>query len=160
LTAAIEYPRFGWLIPGRVAGAPHPDLYDGLGALAPFLRNQRIGAIVTLYQEPLAPSAETFGFSSLYVETPDFRPPPDLPRILAFVAEQLAQDTAVLVHCYAGIGRTGTVLAAWLLREHPTLSVADAVARVRDEYIPEYARLRFPEDPSQVEALERFASTR
>ena len=63
-------------------------------------------------------------------------------------------------HCFAGIGRTGTVLAAWLLRQDPALSAVDAMSRVRDSYIPEYARSRFPEHPSQAEALERFAETR
>ena len=30
--AVIEYPRFNWLEAGRVAGAPHPDLNEGLRA--------------------------------------------------------------------------------------------------------------------------------
>ena len=55
---------------------------------------------------------------------------------------------------------TGTVLAAWLIRQDTGLSAAAAISRVRDEYIPEYARHRFPEHPSQTEALERFARER
>lgn len=147
-------------MPGELGGAPHPDLSDGLAAVTPFLRNQGIGTIVTLYDKPLAPSPEEFGFRSLFVETPDFRPPLDLDQVIAFIAAQLQEQRAVLVHCFAGIGRTGTVLAAWLLANDPTLSVADAIARVREEYIPEYARRRFPEHPTQVEALELFAQAR
>jgi atypical dual specificity phosphatase len=155
----MEYPRFKWLVPGRIAGAPHPDLFNGLSALAPFLRSQRVVAIVTLCDRPLQPNPEHLGFRSLFVETPDFRPPPDLSGILAFIADVQDQG-GVLVHCFAGIGRTGTVLSAWLLQQHPTLLAAEAIARVREEYIPEYARARFPEDPSQVEAIERFAQSR
>jgi Polymorphic toxin system, DSP-PTPase phosphatase len=155
----MEYPRFKWLVPGKIAGAPHPDLFDGLAAVAPFLRSQGIAAIVTLFDRPLQPNPESLGFRSLFVDTPNFRPPPDLPRILAFMEDVLAQG-GVLVHCYAGIGRTGTVLSAWLLRQDPTLVAADAIARVREEYIPEYARTRFPEHPSQGEAIERFAQSR
>ena len=154
-----EYPRFNWLVQGKIAGAPHPDLYDGLDAVAPFLRSQGIGAIVTLCDKPLESDPATLGFEYLFVETPNYRPPPGLRSILAFIDAQLDAGRGVLVHCFAGIGRTGTVLTAWLLDQNPELSVEQAVSRVRDEYVPAYARTRFPEDPSQAEALEAFAKT-
>jgi hypothetical protein len=156
----IEYPRFRWLVPGKIAGAPHPDLYDGLPALIPFLRKSHVGCIISVCDRPLEPSPEVLGFSYLFVETPDFRPPPDLPRILAFMEEEVHQGRPVLVHCFAGIGRTGTVLAGWLLQQERTMSAEQAVASVRERYIPEYARDRFPEHPSQLEALERLARER
>jgi atypical dual specificity phosphatase len=157
---AIEYPRFKWLVVSKIAGAPHPDLSGGLPVVASFLREQGIGGIVTLCEQPLKPNAESLGFEYLFAETPDFRPPSDFPRILAFMETQMEQGRGVLVHCFAGIGRTGTVLAAWLLRQEPTLSAVEAIARVRDEYIPEYAQDRFPEHPSQLDALQQFARTR
>jgi atypical dual specificity phosphatase len=156
----IEYPRFKWLVASKIAGAPHPDLFGGLPVIASFLREQGIGGIVTLCERPLEPNVKSLGFEYLFAETPDFRPPSDLPRILAFMETQVEQGRGVLVHCFAGIGRTGTVLAAWLLRQEPTLSVMEAIARVRDEYVPEYAHHRFPEHPSQLEALQQFARTR
>lgn len=156
----IEYPRFKWLVPGKIAGAPHPDLFGGLPMLASFLREQGIGGIVTLYERPLELDVESLGFEYLFAETPDFRPPSDLPRILAFMEIQVEQGRGVLVHCFAGIGRTGMVLAAWLLRQEPMLSAEEAIARVRDGYIPEYAQDRFPEHPSQLEALQEFARAR
>ena len=64
------------------------------------------------------------------------------------------------MHCYAGIGRTGTVLAAWLLQQRLELSADQAIECVKSDYIPEYARTRFPEDPSQTEALRSFAALR
>jgi atypical dual specificity phosphatase len=158
--AAIEYPRFNWLVRGKLAGAPHPDLYQGLATVAPFLRGQGIGGIVTLFDSPLQPNAEDLGFRYLFVQTPEFRPPPDLPGIVSFIDAQLDQGRGVLVHCFAGIGRTGTVLAAWLLHRDPGLSAAQAISRVRKDYIPDQARMRFPEDPSQAEALQRFARGR
>jgi atypical dual specificity phosphatase len=156
----LEYQRFKWLVPGRIAGAPHPDLSGGLVATAPFLRAQGVGAIITLFEKPLEPNPTELGFQYLFVETPNFRPPPDLGIVLAFIETQLDRSRGVLLHCFAGIGRTGTVLAAWLIRQDTGLSAAAAISRVRDEYIPEYARLRFPEHPSQAEALERFARER
>ena len=129
--AVIEYPRFNWLEAGRVAGAPHPDLNEGLRAVAPFLRSQGIGSIVTLFDKPLEPHPEELGFQYLFVPTPNFRPPPNLSRIVAFIEAQVRQGRGVLVHCFAGIGRTGTVLAAWLLHRDATLSAVDAMSRVR-----------------------------
>lgn len=110
-----DYARFRWLVPGKLAGAPHPNLSGGLVAVMSFLCAQGIGAVLTLYGQALEPSPEAFGFRTLFVETPDFRPPPDFNRILGFIAAQLQDQRAVLVHCFTGIGRTGTVLAARLL---------------------------------------------
>lgn len=67
----LEYPRFKWLVPGRIAGAPHPDLSGGLVAMAPFLRAQGIGAIVTL----LGRSMGTFRFvEAMQEKINDFDP--------------------------------------------------------------------------------------
>lgn len=156
----IEYPRFAWLVDGKIAGGPHPDLFGGLPALAPFLREKGVGGIVTVCDRPLEANVESLGFEYHFAETPDFAPPSNLPGILAFMAEQVDQGRGVLVHCFAGIGRTGAVLAAWLLWSQPTLSAAEAIAWVRDRYIPGYAKNRFPEHPSQLEALEEFARMR
>jgi protein-tyrosine phosphatase len=152
-----EYLRFNWLVPGKIAGAPHPELCDGLASVAAFLHEQGVGSIVTLHEKPIDPPPQEFGFQYLFVETADFQPPANLPRILDFINAELEEGRGVLVHCFAGIGRTGTVLAAWLLQQDATLSAIDAITRVRDEYIPDYARTRFPESAEQEEALEKFA---
>ncbi len=142
--------------PTSPPGALHPDLFDGLGAIAPYLRAQGVGAIVTAYHAPLDPDPATLGFAGLFLETADFYPP-DLYAATRFIARCLAEATPVVVHCYAGIGRTGSILAASLLHADAGISVEAAITRVRDEYIPEYARGRFPEHPRQEEALRMFA---
>jgi len=45
----------------------------------------------------------------------------------------LDQGAVVAVHCRAGIGRTGTILAAWLIREGG-LSATGAIERLRTIY--------------------------
>ena len=99
-------------------------------------------------------------FRYLFVETPDFQPPPNLANILEFAETDLRQGLGVMVHCLAGIGRTGTVLAAWMLKQNHQLTAMEAVLYVRERYIPDYARSRFSEHPSQFDALEQFARAR
>jgi protein-tyrosine phosphatase len=50
-------------------------------------------------------------------------------RILPFLAESAARNVPVVVHCSGGSGRTGHVLAAWLVR-HRGLSVDAALSAV------------------------------
>lgn len=154
------YPRFAWLVPGVVCSAPHPDLFGGLAALAPALRAEGVGAILTLGDEPLEPDPGELGFAYRFVATPNYRPPPDLAEIVTWLDAQIAAGRPPLVHCFAGIGRTGTVLVAWALHRDPELCADDAIAWVRERSIPTYAHSRFPEDPSQERAMRAFAEVR
>lgn len=86
--ALVQSPRFNWLVSDKIPGAPHPDRQDGFFAVALFLRAHGIRGVITVCERPLAPSSAELGFLYLFVETPDFRRPADLPQILAFVAAQ------------------------------------------------------------------------
>ena len=49
--------------------------------------------------------------------------------LLARMSAALRRGEVLAVHCLAGLGRTGTVLAAWLVREG--LTAEEALRRVR-----------------------------
>lgn len=113
---------FYWLIAGVLAGSRRPGGRNGharLDAELAWLRSQGIGAILTLTEEPLEPSIVVeHSFVTLHLPVADLTPPTpeQLADALAFIDRQRATDRPVLVHCLAGQGRTGTVLAAYLIR--------------------------------------------
>jgi len=49
--------------------------------------------------------------------------------ILDFLEDSALRKQKVVVHCLAGLGRTGHVLAAWLVRHHG-LSIQDAIDKM------------------------------
>ncbi len=71
---------------------------------------------------------------------------------LGFLDEQLARGRAVVVHCLVGQGRTGTVLAAYLIRSGA--APQDAIARLR-QVCPGAIG-----NPEQERALHAFARRR
>ena len=54
-----------------------------------------------------------------------------LNRIFEFLREAESKDEPVVVHCYAGLGRTGHVLAAWLVHRRG-LSAEQALRTLTD----------------------------
>jgi atypical dual specificity phosphatase len=69
-------------------------------------------------------------------------------RLNEFVERELADGGRVLAHCYAGIGRTGTVLASRLVWQG--LSVEEAVRTVRSQ------EPRAIQTAEQMEVLHHF----
>jgi len=66
------------------------------------------------------------------------------------IDESLAGRKPVVAHCLGGIGRTGTVLAAYLV--HRGLPAGDAIAHVRRV---RYPSIETPEQEAAVRAFER-----
>ncbi len=110
--------NFSFVIPGKLAGSGRPGGYGDPRADLAWLARQGIGAVVTLTEEPLDPAAlRDAGLKSLHLPVQDFRAPrmTQMRRFVSFVEECFAQDLAVAVHCGAGMGRTGTMLACYLV---------------------------------------------
>ena len=124
---------FTIIVPGRLAVMNRPGMYTSLGEDLAFLHGERVGAIVSLTTMPLDIEAvRRAELEYLHEPVPDFTAPgpEQLGRIIEFIARQSEElERLVLVHCGAGLGRSGTVAAAYLVRGG--LEPGAAIERVR-----------------------------
>ena len=97
------------------------------------LRNAGIEILLTLTEQPVRDDwMRDAGLLSVHVPVPDmFAPTPTQMRHCVEVIRKATDaGMGVNVHCFAGMGRTGTILAAWLIAGGDTAD--DAIRRVRD----------------------------
>src|SRR5437764_5380219 len=92
-----------------------------------WLRRHGIQVLLSLTEEPLRRDwINDAGLMSVHEPIIDFSVPTQeqLDRCISVIERALAQDMGVAVHCTAGRGRTGTILAAWFVTQG--LSTAQA----------------------------------
>lgn len=132
-----------WIIPGALAGMPMPmiapERFEDGGPIdayeddLPAMAAAKIGAVVCLLNMPQAASVyESVGMAFHCDPIPDGFPPSDHQawRAISFIDHQRAAGKAVLVHCVGGLGRTGTILAAYLIAHGATSDAA--IRQVRE----------------------------
>jgi atypical dual specificity phosphatase len=141
--------RFYWLVEGELAGCSRPALSSDLD----WLHEQGITALLSLTETPLDEAMlGAHGLQSLHLPVPDLTPPTPEQFLdaLEFIDLQRAQGHAVAVHCLMGQGRTGSILAAYLIRNG--ISSEEALRELR-RICPGAV-----ENPAQEHALAAFAS--
>lgn len=144
---------FMWLIKGKLAGTPMPGVfYDSQYDLSAL---QRVGIthLVSLMQEQEPPTALylEYGIQALWCPVPDMGAPAidDALKICQQVDALLSQENSIAFHCRAGMGRTGTLLATYLIwKGKNALSALDQVRNVEPRWVQSQA---------QVDFLEQFA---
>jgi atypical dual specificity phosphatase len=139
--------HFHWVLPSRLAGMGRPGLLNEAHADLEAVAAAGVTLLVSLTEEAY-PAAElrSFGIVSRHFPIADMGVPAIGPTasLCREIEAALAQGRAVAVHCRAGMGRTGTILAAvlaWMGAD-----ADEAVARVRAiarGYIQNRAQLDF-----------------
>lgn len=126
--------NFTYVIPHELAGMARPGVLSSLQADLTFLTDEGIGAVVSLTVQPLDVDAvASQGMRYLHLPVEDFTAP-SVEQVVRFVeftdAMISVEDRAVAVHCGAGCGRTGTMLACYLVKSGLRADVA--LQRVRE----------------------------
>ena len=111
--------------------------------------------------EPVFPeidSEDEKGLKRYSFEIPDMGIPsgPEVMRgVLDLIRSEIAAGRSCYVHCWGGIGRTGTVVACWLREQG--LDADTALAKVQSLYethMDEAKRARYPRSPQQPGQLQ------
>lgn len=121
--------NFSWLIDQKLAGSGMPTSFDELD----WVLQQGVKSIVTMTENSL-PDEWVKDLNYFHVPTPDLTAP-DMDRIdsaVEFIHQQINNEVPVMVHCAAGMGRAGTILACYLIK-YQKHSAKEAIEKVRKE---------------------------
>ena len=135
--------NFSWVINNGLAGSGLPLSFDQFQ----WLVKNGIRTIVTVREISLPfrwlsdpdianPHSKDKNYEKvnyLHLKVEDYHSPTvqEIDSTVKFIENEIVAKRPVLVHCAAGKGRTGTILAAYLLKKE-NLSAKDAITRIRN----------------------------
>src|SRR5688572_26191117 len=143
--------EFSWIEKPLLAGMARPAALDELV----WLREHGIQLLLSLVESPLRRDwVNEAGLFAMHIPVEDMHPPSQkqIDLCISAIDKARSQNFGVGVHCGAGLGRTGTILACYLVTQNQTAQ--EAIAQVR--------RLRpgSIETPEQEEAISEFVRRR
>jgi atypical dual specificity phosphatase len=147
----LRVDRGDWLEPDRLLGCAYPRHTAALAALA----EQGITVLVNLHERSHGPTRlAPHGLTEVHIPMRDFSAPTpeQIDQGVQAIETALAAGHRLAVHCGGGVGRTGTLLACYL--------VSHGVAP--DEAIAQVRRLRpgSVETRGQIAAIRAYAARR
>jgi atypical dual specificity phosphatase len=131
---------FSWIDKPRLAALARPTSVEELR----WLKEQGIDLLLSLTEDPpYRRDINEAGLMGYHVPIGDMTAPSqeDLDRCITTMDRAMTSGLGVAVHCAAGLGRTGTVLAAYFVQHG--VSAGEAIRKVR--------RLR----PGSIETIEQ-----
>ena len=149
----IVLPNLGWLFENKLAAMAYPQSEDAFTLLYQI----GIRAVLNLSETPLPYEApNTLGLLTRHIPIADFSAPTlqQAKEAVTVISSCLDRNMPVAVHCLAGLGRTGTILACYLVGME--MSANNAIIIIR-EWRP--GSIEVPEQEAVVYEYEHFMQT-
>jgi len=109
--------RFSWVVKDVIAGMERPGLFYPLEEDLDFLKSQGVEVIVNLQEKEHFIEHKEFVSKNIAID--DFGPPEyeNFVEFIEFVCSHIEKQKKVVVHCYAGMGRTNLMLASYIMHD-------------------------------------------
>lgn len=128
----LMYKGFSWVLDHKLSGMPLPGVSGSEKGDIEFLQKEGITLLVSLtLKTPDLSILKTAKIKSFHLPVKDFFAP-TIKQLIDFsfkADEEISKGGKVGVHCYAGKGRTGTFLSAYLVFKGKTADNAIAMIR-------------------------------